>query len=106
MAWADVSFRGSNFENNCRHASWVFFVEDAHHNGLSVRKQDAAFETPVKGLGFPDSLGLEGMQPERLGGSPVYLMPNPSGLNASTSLDDLIGHLQTAMAGQPSTTRD
>ncbi len=38
-------------------------------------------------------------QPAPLGGKPVYLMPNPSGLNASTSLDDLVEHLRTALAG-------
>lgn len=31
----------------------------------------------------------------------VYLMPNPSGLNASTSHDDLVNHLRTALAGPP-----
>jgi TDG/mug DNA glycosylase family protein len=31
-------------------------------------------------------------------GQPAYLMPNPSGLNASSSLDDLAGHLARAAA--------
>ncbi|MEZ5377750.1 MAG: mismatch-specific DNA-glycosylase [Acidimicrobiales bacterium] len=43
-----------------------------------------------------------GWQPSTLGGRPVYLMPNPSGLNASTSLDDLVAHLRTALQGPPS----
>ncbi len=47
---------------------------------------------------------LAGWQPGHLGGRPVYLMPNPSGLNASTSLDDLIGHLRTALEGPPAST--
>jgi len=31
-------------------------------------------------------------------GQPAYLMPNPSGLNASSSLDDLAGHIRSAAA--------
>jgi TDG/mug DNA glycosylase family protein len=31
-------------------------------------------------------------------GQPAYLMPNPSGLNASSSLEDFVGHLQGALA--------
>lgn len=31
-------------------------------------------------------------------GRPAYLMPNPSGLNASSSLDDFVGHLQAALS--------
>ncbi len=42
-----------------------------------------------------------GWQPDLLGGAPVYLMPNPSGLNAGTSLDALVEHLHTAMQGPP-----
>ncbi len=42
-----------------------------------------------------------GWQPSKLGGRPVYLMPNPSGLNAATSLDDLVIHLRTALHGPP-----
>lgn len=40
-----------------------------------------------------------GWQPEPLGESPVYLMPSTSGLNARTSLDDLVDHLRTAADG-------
>lgn len=34
-----------------------------------------------------------GWQDEQLGGRPVYVMPNPSGLNAHTSRADLAAHL-------------
>lgn len=37
-----------------------------------------------------------GEQELRLGGRPVWVMPNPSGLNAATSLDDLVSHLRRA----------
>ncbi len=37
-----------------------------------------------------------GAQDRRLGGRPVYLMPNPSGVNAHVSLDDLAEHLRAA----------
>ena len=40
-----------------------------------------------------------GWQDRTLGGRPVYLMPNPSGLNAHTSVDDLAGHLRAAASG-------
>lgn len=43
-----------------------------------------------------------GWQPSPLGGRPVYLMPNPSGLNATTSLDELVDHLTNALQGPPS----
>jgi TDG/mug DNA glycosylase family protein len=43
------------------------------------------------------SAGL-GPQERTVGGRPVYVMPNPSGLNAHTSVDDLVGHLQAALA--------
>ena len=36
-----------------------------------------------------------------VGGRPVYVMPNPSGLNASSSLDDLAGHLRAAATSAP-----
>lgn len=39
-----------------------------------------------------------GEQPGGFGGVPAYVMPNTSGLNARTSLDDLVAHLQAAMA--------
>lgn len=37
-----------------------------------------------------------GWQERHLGSSPVYVLPSTSGLNAGTSLDDLVAHLQTA----------
>jgi TDG/mug DNA glycosylase family protein len=43
-----------------------------------------------------------GWQDRTLGPSPVYLLPSTSGLNAGTSLDDLVGHLLQA-AGGPAT---
>lgn len=44
-----------------------------------------------------------GWQDVRLGDRPVYLMPNPSGLNTSASLEQLVEHLQQALAGPPAT---
>lgn len=43
-----------------------------------------------------DRRATAGWQAEGLGGRPLYLMPNPSGLNASSSLDDLTDHLVRA----------
>lgn len=34
-----------------------------------------------------------GLQDRHLGGRPVYVMPNPSGLNAHTNHDDLVEHM-------------
>jgi TDG/mug DNA glycosylase family protein len=39
-----------------------------------------------------------GPQPDGLAGTPVYLMPNPSGLNAHTDVARLAAHLQAALA--------
>ena len=39
-----------------------------------------------------------GEQPDGLGGVPAYVMPNPSGINAHASLDDLVAHLRAAAA--------
>lgn len=39
-----------------------------------------------------------GVQPEMLGGRPVYVMPSTSGLNARSSLDELTTHLRAALA--------
>ncbi len=41
------------------------------------------------------SAGL-GRQDRTLGGRPVYVAPNPSGLNAHTDVEDLVGHLRAA----------
>lgn len=43
-----------------------------------------------------DKKAKPGPQPEDLGGRPVYVMPSTSGLNASSRLDDLVGHLAAA----------
>ena len=45
-----------------------------------------------------DRSATAGLQERTLGGRPVWLMPNPSGLNAHTSLDDLAEHLRAAAA--------
>jgi TDG/mug DNA glycosylase family protein len=39
-----------------------------------------------------------GVQPDPLGGRPVYLMPNTSGLNARTQMDGFVHHLRAAAA--------
>ena len=46
-----------------------------------------------------DRRATTGWQPHDLGGVPVYVMPNTSGLNASTQLPGFVAHLQTAVAG-------
>ncbi|MEZ5139919.1 MAG: methyltransferase domain-containing protein [Acidimicrobiales bacterium] len=46
-----------------------------------------------------DRRATVGWQPRDLGGSPVYVLPSTSGLNAGTSLDDLVAHLQVAASG-------
>lgn len=45
-----------------------------------------------------DRKATVGWQPERLGPSPVYVLPSTSGLNAGTTLDQLVEHLQAASA--------
>ncbi len=47
-----------------------------------------------------DSRASAGWQPQRLGTTPVYVLPSTSGLNAGTSLGELVAHLRTA-AGAP-----
>ncbi len=39
-----------------------------------------------------------GWQPESFGGVSTYVMPNPSGVNAHTNVEDLVAHLQAAAA--------
>jgi TDG/mug DNA glycosylase family protein len=46
-----------------------------------------------------DRKATVGWQERTLGPSPVYVLPSTSGLNAGTSLDDLVGHLLAAAAG-------
>jgi double-stranded uracil-DNA glycosylase len=50
-----------------------------------------------------DRLAQPGEQSTCLGGRPVYLMPNTSGLNARSSLSDLTDHLRRAAALADST---
>ena len=40
-----------------------------------------------------------GWQERRVGGVPAYVLPNPSGLNAHTSVADLAEHLRAAVVG-------
>ncbi len=46
-----------------------------------------------------DRRASAGWHPRGVGGRPVYVMPNPSGLNASARLDDLADHLRAAVRG-------
>ena len=39
-----------------------------------------------------------GLQRERFGGRPVYVMPSTSGLNAHAQLPDLVAHFGAALA--------
>ena len=43
-----------------------------------------------------DKRATTGWQPATLGGAPVYVMPNPSGLNAHSQVPDLAEHLRRA----------
>jgi len=45
-----------------------------------------------------DRKAVTGPQPEPLGGRPVYVMPNPSGLNAHDTVASLADHLRAALA--------
>lgn len=45
-----------------------------------------------------DRHAVVGPQPEPLGGRPVYVMPNPSGLNAHDTVASLADHLRAAAA--------
>lgn len=45
-----------------------------------------------------DPKAAAGEQPDGFGGAPAYVMPNTSGRNARTSLDDLATHLRAAAA--------
>lgn len=48
-----------------------------------------------------DRQATTGWQPECLGHTPVYLMPNTSGLNAHETAESLTEHLKSALAGPP-----
>lgn len=43
-----------------------------------------------------DRRAVAGPQPHQLGGRPVYLMPNPSGLNTHVTVEDLAAHFRAA----------
>jgi len=43
-----------------------------------------------------DRKAVAGVQPESLGGVPVYVMPSTSGLNARTTPTQLAAHLRAA----------
>jgi double-stranded uracil-DNA glycosylase len=43
-----------------------------------------------------DKHAVAGVQPETIAGTPAYLMPNPSGVNAHATLPDLSHHLSAA----------
>jgi len=45
-----------------------------------------------------DPTAVAGLQDERVGGRPTYVMPSTSGVNAHASLDDLVGHFAAAGA--------
>jgi TDG/mug DNA glycosylase family protein len=62
--------------------------------GAKLRRLDPAF-VAMLGLGayrtaFARPAAAEGTQPERIGRSSVWLLPNPSGLNAHHQLPDLV----------------
>ncbi len=48
---------------------------------------------------------IAGLQPERIGGRPTYVMPSTSGANAHASLDDLSAHLTAALSSTGSVDR-
>ena len=45
-----------------------------------------------------DRRAVAGVQPDGLGGRPVYVMPSTSGLNARTPPSELAEHLRAALA--------
>jgi TDG/mug DNA glycosylase family protein len=48
-----------------------------------------------------DRRAAAGWQDRRVGPTPAYVLPNPSGLNARTSVADIAAHLARAAAGPP-----
>ena len=48
-----------------------------------------------------DRRAVAGWQERRVGGRAVYVMPNPSGLNAHSQVPDLAAHLRAAAEGRP-----
>jgi len=45
-----------------------------------------------------DRKAVAGVQERTIGGRPVYVMPNPSGINAHATVDSLTDHLRAALA--------
>lgn len=82
---------------------------DEYRDGLARLEQLAAWLQPaaVCFIGLAgwrvavDRKATSGWQAHRLGGRPTYVMPNTSGLNASSSLADLAAHLATAASPPP-----
>ena len=52
-----------------------------------------------------DRKAVAGVQARELGGRPVYVMPNPSGLNAHDTVATLADHLRAALALADATAR-
>jgi double-stranded uracil-DNA glycosylase len=48
-----------------------------------------------------DRRAVAGWQTQRVGGRPVYVMPNPSGLNAHTTVAGLAAHFTAAASAPP-----
>ena len=79
---------------------------DEYGAGLARVERLASWLTPgaVCFLGLAgwraaaDPKAVAGVQPRDLGGVPVYVMPNPSGLNAHATVASLAEHLRAAMA--------
>lgn len=79
---------------------------DEHRAGLARVERLASWLSPgavcVVGLaGWRQAVARgarPGVQPRRLGGRPVYLMPNTSGLNARVPVAAFAGHLRAAAA--------
>jgi TDG/mug DNA glycosylase family protein len=45
-----------------------------------------------------DRTASPGLQPAPFGGAPAYVMPSTSGVNGHTTLADLVGHMEAALA--------
>lgn len=80
-------------------------LDDEYRTGLARLEKLCAWLEPaavcVVGLtGWRtavDRRASPGPQPGTIGGRPVWLMPNPSGLNAHVTLDELARHLESAL---------
>jgi TDG/mug DNA glycosylase family protein len=79
---------------------------DEYTHGIERLERLAGWLEPgaVCFLGFDgwrkavDRGAVAGWQERRLGGRPVYVMPNPSGLNAHTNVTALAAHFSTVVA--------